>query len=679
MDNGSLSRGYAPSSRYSTIRYQDQESERDPRSRRGTSQRIRSDSSDHGFSTRFSRIGSPNRGTIPSIVSRDYGDSNHPVSPAHSRPRNIDLTFAPSRIRRRLGSTTTSINPSPGVAQSWAGFGDMSTRTRSVAIAPTVSGRDMQDSRTFSLAGPAPVETLVANQPYVDPGYVQLNPAYDQPTNVRPVWSLAKPLPRVIRPGMVPSREEVQQELQEERHQEETGDLDDLESGRIEPSLQPGRIIDQLDTIRRERELSLFRSYRDLNRRDSPGFSPYAVGRRLSDPPEPSHLGDQDVIEEESEGHRPSEQARSDIEEFPQLREAISNVTQAKEEDELIASFQDAVPLPAYQAEDDEVHNLHTYWSVIRLRFREPMAEFLAVFILDTFGFSCNLAMTISHGAIGTSDMPNWAWGFSAMIAIYVAGGVSGAHMNPFMSLMLYVFRGFPLRKIPVFAVAQLLGAFTATLVTYGLFRRGLLGMTSGDFHYLQMQGLEMVEAAPFSRMEILRNFIMFPRQTWVDFPTAYFCEALGGLLIAVPILALGDDRNAPPGAGMGAFIIGLLIVLVSFAFGGVTGLNLNPVRDLGPRLAMTALGYGKDGSLFADGYWFKVAWLGPLTGIMLGGLMYDALIFIGGESPVNYPAPRIRRAARKWKKRWKARIARTKKAAKEIKMNATSGYEAIE
>jgi aquaglyceroporin related protein len=77
------------------------------------------------------------------------------------------------------------------------------------------------------------------------------------------------------------------------------------------------------------------------------------------------------------------EEPPSDLEEFPQLSEAIAGVKQAREEreeqEEFKAPYQDVVPLPAYQAEDDEVHNLHTYWSVVRLRFREPLAELLAV------------------------------------------------------------------------------------------------------------------------------------------------------------------------------------------------------------------------------------------------------------------------------------------------------------
>jgi aquaglyceroporin related protein len=161
-------------------------------------------------------------------------------------------------------------------------------------------------------------------------------------------------------------------------------------------------------------------------------------------------------------------------------------------------------------------------------------------------------------------------------------------------------------------------------------------------------------------------NFITFPRAEWVDDWHAFGTEFTGTTILAITVLALGDDANAPPGAGMNAFIIGLVITVLSMAFGWNTGLAMNPVRDFGPRVALSFLGYGDD--LFSNGYWFRVAWLGPIAGAISGGFLYDAAIFVGGESPVNYPPKRIKRAARKWRKRWAGRFRRTRQKVKEVK-----------
>lgn len=298
------------------------------------------------------------------LLSRDFAEQD----PTHRlrHVRSTAISFQQPSIRRRYGSTQPS--PSPGPSHSWR---FMDSDRRSVAIAPSGTNFDT-GSRKFSLAGPGPFEALNANQPYVDPGYAQLNPAYDQPANARPVWSLAKPLPHVLRPGMVPTKDELKDDVLQK--EDPTGSVADLESGRIEPSLQPGKVAAQIDDVRRDRErLGL----------GSPDFSPYARPHRQSlathgIPDIQSHLGEPIIEEDEEYRHRLSDP------ELSGLSGAVSKVNRAKEQDnESRLPYQDAIPLSAYEAEEDEVHNLHTYWSVVRLRFREPLAELLGVSFSD--------------------------------------------------------------------------------------------------------------------------------------------------------------------------------------------------------------------------------------------------------------------------------------------------------
>ncbi|KIV86208.1 hypothetical protein PV11_01836 [Exophiala sideris] len=628
----------------------------------------------------------------PRSGSRDYlqrtaSSASRSTAHSHSRTRYGELDFGPATLRHRVGSAQTSVNPSPGPAHSIGNILRSTQSRRSILFAaPSRRGQDDEDdaaSRKFSLAGPAPLDTLAANQPYVDPGYAQLNPAYDQPVNVRPVWGLAKPLPHVLRPGMVPAQDELEKEVQAQQGvpAAQSDAILDLEAGRIEPTLRPDKVADQLDTIRRERELSLFRAYQHLHGEPQTGSPfPSVRARRASDAPtETPHVP---TIREEPEDQGEEEQALED--EMPQLAQAIANVKQAREEAEAAwkLPYQDAIPLLAYDAEDDEIHNLHTYWSLIRLRFREPLAELLGIFVQYTLGFSANLSMTVSRGAAGAGDTGTWAWGLATMIAIYIAGGISGAHLNPAISLVLYIYRGFPLSKMPTYILAQFVGACLAALVSFAIFRPGLLALHAEQQAAMLTQ-LPAVVAPSSSELismsTVLPNFITFPRTPWVDTPTAFLTELVGTAILVIAVLALGDDTNAPPGAGMMAFIVGLLIAVLGMAFGYNTGLAMNPVRDFGPRVAMLLLGFGDSQTLFADGYWFKVAWLAPIVGAILGGLLYDGAIFVGGESPVNYPTRRIWRAARKWRERWRARLTRAKKVVKDVKNDVVGGgYEAL-
>lgn len=99
---------------------------------------------------------------------------------------------------------------------------------------------------------------------YVDPGYADLNPAYDQPVNTRPVWGLAKPLPRVIRPGMVPTKSEIKAEIEAPQKQDPANvDLEQgrVEQGRVEPTLRVDRISSHLQNARKRREGQLLQTY----------------------------------------------------------------------------------------------------------------------------------------------------------------------------------------------------------------------------------------------------------------------------------------------------------------------------------------------------------------------------------------------------------------------------------
>jgi aquaglyceroporin related protein len=543
--------------------------------------------------------------------------------------------------------------PSPG-RPSTGGYNR--PRKSSIAVAAS-TGQDVDHvSQNFSLAGPQIADAMAANQSYVDPGYTQLNPAYEQSSNTRPVWGLAKPLPRVLRPGMVPTTSELHTELlhqkqkqQEDLEQQDTGP----EQDRVEATLRYDKIVPQLENVREEREIQLCETFGKA----SPFQSPSIRGGPSTNTGffSPRH---EYAIPEETEELLG--------EQLHQLSDAISDVRESKL-DEL--PYEDAIPLQAYEADEAEVHNLHTYWSVIRLRFREPLAELLAVCVKVfmslitltlgqitvqlTLGFSANLAITVSGGRAGVGDTSDWAWGLATMVAIYIAGGISGAHLNPAMSIMLWIYRGFPFEKVPIYITAQMIGAFLAAFVSFGIYQPGILALGEPNL----------------ARSGTAGNFITFPKDIWVSGRVAFFTELTGTTILAITVLALGDDANAPPGAGMNAFIIGLVIVILSMSFGWNTGLAMNPARDFGPRVALHVLGYGNDGnSLFNDGYWFYVAWLGPITGALLGGLLYDAAIFTGGESPVNYPTKRMKRATRKWKKRWQARFRRTKKNFKEVR-----------
>jgi aquaglyceroporin related protein len=165
---------------------------------------------------------------------------------------------------------------------------------------------------------------------------------------------------------MVPTTSELHTEVfnQKQKQHEDLERQDaDLEQDRVEATLRYDKIAPQLENVREEREIQLYETFKKVSPVQSPsirggasvhgGF--FSPRREYAIPEETEELlGDQ----------------------LPQLSDAIADVLDSKLDE---PAYEDAVPLQAYEADDIEVHNLHTYWSVVRLRFREPLAELLAV------------------------------------------------------------------------------------------------------------------------------------------------------------------------------------------------------------------------------------------------------------------------------------------------------------
>lgn len=248
-----------------------------------------------------------------------------------------------------------------------------------------------------------------------------------------------------------------------------------------------------------------------------------------------------------------------------------------------------------------------------------------------TIGLCGNLSVTTSNNAAGSYQSTNWAWGLGTMMGVYVAGGISGAHLNPAVSLMLCISRGFPIRRVCYYTLAQLLAAFTAGGVAFGIYKDSILHFNNGQL-------------LPDPDNGTGGGVLYTQPKAWLSPAAAFFNEFVAATLLGIGILALGDDTNTPPGAGMHAFIIGLFTTVLSMAFGYNTNNCLNPARDLGPRLIAQFAGYGSS-EVWTSNYWWWLwgPWAADLLGTVNGAFMYDFFCFMGPESPTNYPFDRWR------------------------------------
>lgn len=161
-------------------------------------------------------------------------------------------------------------------------------------------------------------------------------------------------------------------------------------------------------------------------------------------------------------------------------------------------------------------------------------------------GICGSLSVATSKTQQGTFETQAWAWGLSVMIGIYLAGGISGAHMNPIITVSLAVYRGFPWRMVGPYIAAQLLGGFCGGGLAYLVFHDSI--------HYTD----------PGLTSSITGKAFYTSRQPWVSPASGFFTEFVAAAILVCIVFALGDDQNSPPQAGTYPFSYSLEAVVVS-------------------------------------------------------------------------------------------------------------------
>jgi len=243
---------------------------------------------------------------------------------------------------------------------------------------------------------------------------------------------------------------------------------------------------------------------------------------------------------------------------------------------------------------------------------REALAEFFGTFILIAFGAGVVAQTVLSSNANGSYLAINVAWGIAVTLGCYVAGGVSGAHLNPAVTVALAVHRGFSWSKVLPYAAAQTAGAFTAAAVVYLTYREAWDAFDGG---VRQVAGAKATAGV----------FATYP-QPFLSIGGGFVDQVVGTALLMAVVLALGDARNQPPAPGTGPVVVGLLVMAIGMGFGFNAGYAINPARDLGPRLFTAVAGWGTEVFRAGNGWWW-VPLVAPPIGAVLGGFAYDATI----------------------------------------------------
>lgn len=236
------------------------------------------------------------------------------------------------------------------------------------------------------------------------------------------------------------------------------------------------------------------------------------------------------------------------------------------------------------------------------------LAELLGTMLLVLFGDGvvANVVLSKSKGQNSGWIVIAAGWAAGVTVAVYAVNALSGAHLNPAVTIALASIGKFPWAQVPTYVAAQTIGAFIGGVLVW--------------LTYLPHWGLtddKGLKLAVFSTGPAVRN------------PVAnVISEAIATAALVLGLLTVLTPKNLVPNtgfdSGLAPILVGIIVFGIGLSLGGSTGYAINPARDLGPRFAHLILPIPGKGSSDWGYAWVPV--VGPIIGGIIGALAYTAL-----------------------------------------------------
>ncbi|XP_013878909.1 aquaporin-10b [Austrofundulus limnaeus] len=243
---------------------------------------------------------------------------------------------------------------------------------------------------------------------------------------------------------------------------------------------------------------------------------------------------------------------------------------------------------------------------------RECMAECLGVYVLILFGCGSAAQVTTSGEKNGQYLSINLGFALGVTFGVFVSRGVSGAHLNPAVTLSLCVLGRCSWTRLPFYTFFQVLGALLAA-ATVGLQYYDAIQMFGGG---------QLTVTGPTATAGIFSTYPADHLSLWggiVD-------QTVGTAALLLCILAIGDQRNTSIPDYLQPLLAGASVLVIGISMGSNCGYPLNPARDFGPRLFTYIAGWGEE-VFTAGGGWWWVPIVAPCIGAVLGVLIYELLV----------------------------------------------------
>ncbi|XP_015283676.1 PREDICTED: aquaporin-3 [Gekko japonicus] len=250
---------------------------------------------------------------------------------------------------------------------------------------------------------------------------------------------------------------------------------------------------------------------------------------------------------------------------------------------------------------------------------RQALAECLGTLVLVLFGCGSVAQIVLSRGSHGAFLTVNLAFGFAVTLGILIAGQISGGHLNPAVTFAMCFMAREPWIKLPVYALAQTLGAFLGAGIVFGLYYDAIWAFGGNQLFVVGENATAGI-------------FATYPSEH-LNSVNGFFDQFIGTAALLVCVLAIVDPHNNPVPRGLEAFTVGFVILVIGTSMGFNSGYAVNPARDFGPRLFTAIAGWGSE--VFSTGrQWWWVPVIAPFLGAIAGVGVYQLMVGCHDEPP---------------------------------------------
>jgi len=255
------------------------------------------------------------------------------------------------------------------------------------------------------------------------------------------------------------------------------------------------------------------------------------------------------------------------------------------------------------------------------------IGEFFGTFLLIFFGCGSVCAAVVT-GAPAGAFQAAIVWGLAVTTAIYVAGSLSGAHLNPAVTISMAVWTDFPKRRVLPYILTQFLGSFAAAATLFFIFSGALSSFEKAN-HLVRGETGSEASAMVFGEyFPSPGGHPLTPEvRTRLSATAAFGAEVLGTALLLLVIFCVTDERNKARPQKLAAITIGLTVTILISLLGPLTMACFNPARDLAPRLFSSLAGW-ETIPFSTNGWgWLTVYVVAPILGGILGGGLYQGVL----------------------------------------------------